>query len=411
VTKTDILAVIAFIVVLGVGGNIWLLAQEARGRIRTRGWNARLLHGLSVLSAAVVLGTAIFARPWYWDLVLALVTWAALVWTIRLLRVLRRPPAPSLGRAVGASTGAVGLGVILLGLAGVAAVLDAAALSSPVPVLAYHGGGILPAPVVYQIFWGSEWHAGAPSLRQAQAFEEGLHGSQWARAVAASGFGVKNFSSGGCWIDPSQPSPRTVVSGTASGPFPDELQAVFSHAHNVEPCSESNPLPVPTILPVDAIVALWLPPDVSFRISGVAAHGATSWPGLGHLLVVAGLPGGYAYWGLPSCRSEQSCAAIPSYAAPTYALSHEILEAATNPYGGGWYAPGPLSWTARYVLANGPPSLLGFGGPPPYPGEVADLCAASSLAPGQHLLVGRLDRTDPLPVAAFFRPGVGCIAG
>ena len=403
------LAVVAVIIFLGVGGNIWLLVQEARGRIRTRGWNTRLLRVLAASSAAVVLGTTCFARPWYWDLLIAAVAIAGLVGVFRCLRALWHPPNPGLGRAITLSASAVLLGVALLGLAGVAGVLDGAALSSTAPVVSYHGGGVLRSPVLYQLFWGSQWgHRPSPALDQALTFEDRLAGSAWSDTVAGSGFGISGLRAGQCWIDPAGPPRGTIVAGTSSGPLHDELAAVFGGRHPVRSCAGGPDHP-PAALPEDAVVAVWLPPQAVFQISGVAEHGWTPWPGRPGGLVVAGLPGAYAYWGLPGCVDRGLCGAIPAYASPSYALSHELLEAATNPYGGGWFAPAPLSWTASYVLSNGPPSLLGLGTRPSYPGEVADLCQPGAVAPGQHLVFGRLDPGTGIPVASFFRPGTGCV--
>lgn len=367
---------VAAVAVAGIGGNIWLLVQEARGRIRTRGWNTKLLRGLSVLSAAVVVGTAVFARPWFWDLALAGVAMVALCAVLALLRALWRsqPPAadrPStLGRVVALAASAVFSGVILLGLAGVAAVLDVASLQSETPVLGYHGGGLLRSPVLYQLFWGPEWQrSNLPAVRQAAGFAQGLPGSAWAEAVSTSGLGVSGFVDGGCWIDPAAPAPGTTVPGTGAAAFRGELTDAFGRHHDLRPCPGTPPGPPPTTFPDDAVVALWLPARVPFDIGGVAEHGAVGWPGHKRGLVVAGLPGGYAYRGTPACGRVPACASLPGYAAPTYALSHELLEAATNPYGDGWFAPGPISWTARYVLAKGPPALFGANGRPAYPGR------------------------------------------
>jgi hypothetical protein len=408
VSKIELLVVVGSVIVAGIGGNVWLLAQEARAHRLPR-WNAVVLHVVAILSALVVYATAVVARPWYWDVVLVAVAAAALVGTLMLLRSLWSTPRPAMVRAVVLSSLAMALGLVLLVEAGVAAVLDAAALSSTAPVLSDHRGGVISNPVLYQVFWGSQWaRPGLPAVDDAIDFQAGLPRSAWARAVTSSGFGVSGFTSGGCFIDPTDPVQPTTVTGTAAGPFDDELVAVFSGRHALRPCPGTRAPAPPPSLPADAVVALWLPPAVSFHISGVAAHGTASWPGRPRGLVVAGLPGGYAYWGLPSCNTKAACAALPGYAAPSYALSHEVLEASTNPYGSGWFAAAPLSWSAQYVLANGPPSLLGLRPHPVYPGEVADLCEPGSLAPGQHLQVGQLDPTVPIPVAAFYRPGTGC---
>jgi hypothetical protein len=409
VTRTQVIVVVTAVVCLGVGGNIGLLVQEARERIRTRGWNTKLLRGLSVISATVIVGTAFVSRPWYWDLAVAGTAATCLYWVLTFLRLLWRVRPPSIVRAVGLATPAVLAGVVLLGLGGVAAVLDVASLTSAAPMLAYHGGGRLRSPELDMVFWGPEWQErDLPTVRQAVAFQLALPESRWAQGVTSGGFGVSNFESGGCWIDPTAPTAGTAVPGTGSAAFRQELAAVFGGRHGLRPCPGSRAVSAPTALSPDAVVAMWLPATVPFEIGGVAEHGSVSWPGHPSGLVVAGLPGGYAYWGLPSCAQKAACAALPPYAPPTYALSHELLEAATNPYGEGWYAPGPLSWTARYVLANGPPALFGVYGHPSYPGEVADLCEPGSLLVRGRVLTGRLDPSEPLPVAAFYAPRRGC---
>jgi hypothetical protein len=97
-------------------------------------------------------------------------------------------------------------------------------------------------------------------------------------------------------------------------------------------------------------------------------------------------------------------------ATPSYALSHELVETVTNPYGRGWFADVPVQWSARYFLDHGPTSLLGRA--PVFQGEVADLCE-----PGQPdaagASVGALVAArgpQPLTVADFYRPGTGCVA-
>ena len=408
-TGAALLAVMALLVLVGLAGNVWLLAQEARGLARTGRWNTRILRWLSFGCTLVVLGTAVFARPWYWDLALVALAVAALVGTQELLGLLHHPPVPSLRRALLLAAGAMGLGIVLLGQAGVAAVLDGAALSSGDPVVAYHGGALLQSPVVYQLFWGSSWaRPGVPAVAAAIDFDAGLSSSAWSRSVVASGFGVRGFAPGGCWIDPGSIRHGARVTAT-SAVVTSEVADVFDGRRAVLPCAASGPRQPPTTLPPDAVVALWLPPDATLAISGVAAHGAATLPGRSGALELVLLPGGYATWGLPACRSQPACQALPSYAAPSYTLSHEVLEAATNPDGGGWFAAAPLSWTARFVLSNGPGSLFGVGSHPSYPGELADLCEPGSVVPGQPLLQGVLDPTDPVPVAAFYRPGKGCV--
>ncbi len=120
------------------------------------------------------------------------------------------------------------------------------------------------------------------------------------------------------------------------------------------------------------MVALWLDPGVAYELGGVSAHSSVPWPGRPDGLAAAGLTGGFAFWGRPSCARSAACRSVPSFASPTYALSHEFLEATTNPFGHGWYADVPLRYAARYFLSHGPTSLLGTA--PAFEGEVADLC-------------------------------------
>jgi hypothetical protein len=409
VTVTALLAVLGLPVMLGLAGNVWLLAEEARGRARTGKWNTRILRLLTFACALTVLGTAVFARPWFWDLALVGLAGVALAGTHYLLHLLGRPPVPPRRRALLLASGAMALGVALLVQAGVAAVLDGAALSSSDSVVAYHGGGVLRTPVLYNIFWGGSWaRPGVPAVDAVIDFDAGLARSAWARTVVASGFGVRSFSAGGCWIDPSGPRPGTDVSSTGAAVH-RELRRALVGSHRVVPCTASGPRRPPSVLRAGAVVALWLPANATFRIDGIAAHGTVSFPGSTDGLELVTLPGAYASWALPTCIRQPACKALPSYAAPSYSLSHELLEAATNPTGGGWFAAAPLSWTAHYILSNGPPSLLGVGSHPSYPGEVADLCEPGSVVPGQPQLQGTLDKTDPLPVAPFYRPGKGCV--
>lgn len=411
---TGILTVLVAVAVLGIGGNIWLLAQEARGRSRTGRWNMRILRWLSTACAAVVVGTTFFARPWYWDLALVLLACLALLAVWRVVGWLWGRPEISFGRAVLASAAAMGLGVVLLVLGGVAAVLDGAALSSPTPLVRYHGGPVIAHPVLYQVFWGAQW-AGPdlPAVRQVVSFQDAVQRSGWARAVASAGFGVDGFRPGGCWVDSTPvPSPLTVTN-TGEGPFPSEIRAVFTGAHPVSSCPGSGPSAPVDNLTAQSVVALWLPPEARVEIGGVAAHGTTPWPGLPTGLVVAGLPGAYAFWGTPSCSAHPFCKRIPGYAPPSYALSHEVLEAVTNPYGTGWFANAPLSWTAHYVLARGPQTLLGFGSRPSYPGEVADLCEPGERPAVGQPRVGRITTVSgaTIPVVPFYLPDGRCTSG
>lgn len=411
---TDILSAFAALAGLGIFGNIWILAQEARRRSRTGRWNTRVLRLLTTACGVVVVATALFARPWYWDLALVAVACVALLGVWTLTGWLWRHPDLGVGSAILTSAAAMGLGVVLLTLGGVAAVLDGAALSSPTPILSYHGGRVIAHPVLYQIFWGAQWaQADVTAVHQAVAFQYGVDSSSWGRAVLSAGYGVDEFTPGGCWVDSTPvPLPLTVTT-TRTGPFPNEIRAVFTGRHSVSPCPGSG-MPAPgSGLNPDSVVALWLPPEAKDEIGGIAEHGTAPWPGLPGGVVVAGLPGAYAFFGMPSCSRNPACSRIPTYAAPSYALSHEVLEAITNPQGTGWFADAPLSWTAHYVLANGPPTLLGFGTRPGYSGEVADLCQPGALPTGRRPPLGR--RVTPagvaVPVAPFYLSDGRCTAG
>lgn len=226
---TGILIALAALAGLGIVGNIWLLVQEARGRSRTGRWNMRILCWLSAACAAVLVGTAVLARPWYWDLALVAVACLALVGVWTLVGWLWREPDVRLGPAFLASAAAMGLGIVLLTLGGVAAVLDGAALSSPTPLLTYHGGRVIARPVLYQIFWGAQWaHPGLPAMRQAVAFQYAVDGSSRGRAVVSAGYGVDGFTPGGCWVD-STPVPLALtVTRTQKGPSPARF-GPYSH--------------------------------------------------------------------------------------------------------------------------------------------------------------------------------------
>jgi len=400
--------VVAVAAAVGLGGNVWLLAQESRRRVRTGRHNTRALRWLAVTCTFVVLGTLVVARPWYWDLVVAAGVLASLGGVLGCLRALWRRPRPARWTSLVVAAVAVLSGVVLLVLAGVAAVLDGVALSGDEPVPAYHGGGVLAQPVVYQLFWGPSWlrPQPRPALREAVAFARSLASSHWAAAIVSAGFGVSSVTSGGCWVDvtPVRRVGRPITT-MASGAFPAEIKAALTGRHRLVPCPGSTDVVPPRSLPPGALVALWLPTDVPYRLGGVAAHGVVAWPGRPAGLPATGLPGAYADWGLANCAHEPSCAALPAYAAPTYALSHEVVETITDPYGRGWFADPPLAWTARYVLAHGPPSL--FGVPPVYQGEVSDLCQPGEPTARGRRLIGR-DGPGGTPVSPFFRPGRGC---
>jgi len=395
------------VVALGALGNVWLLRQEALQRRRRV--NTVALVALSVGSAVIVVASSVYARPWWWDVVTAAVAIASLGGVGGCLRALWGTPRPRGWRSGLLAAGALGFGALLMAMGATLAVLDGAAIAaSGQPRLGWHGGAVLEHPVLYQIFWGPQWAGpSVPARDVAVAFQRQLPTSRWAAAVARSGFGVESFAAGGCWVDPAPPPhPGVPATGTASGPFADEVRAVLSGTRPVAPCPGAPATSLPAAVPAEAVVALWLSPDVPYALGGLAAHGALPWPGLPHGLAATGLPGAYAWWHTPACRLHPACDALPPLAAPTYALSHELLETATNPFGHGWYANAPLQWTARYALRHGPPSL--FGPAPVYLGEVADLCEPGAPAAGDRVLVGRLDPGGP-PTAAFDRPGLGCV--
>ena len=263
--------------------------------------------------------------------------------------------------------------------------------------------------MLYQVFWGPAWDgSGAtPALAQAAAFQRALPTSRWASAIVGAGFGVGSLSSGGCWIDPSGPTAPAPASSMSSGPFPAELHRVLGGHARVVPCPGFTATDVPRVLPADAVVVLWLDPGVRYELGGVSAHSSVPWPGRPDGLATSGLTGGFALWGQKACGRNPACRSVPSFASPTYALSHELVEAVTNPYGHGWFADVPLHWAARYFLSHGPTSLLSAA--PAFEGEVADLCE-----PGQpdapHAQMTTAVGPDHEPVAAFYRPGGGCVA-
>ena len=291
-------------------------------------------------------------------------------------------------------------------LGATAAVIDGAALAGGTPVPVAHDRQVLAHPVLYQVFWGPSWddHGATPALAQATAFQRALPTSQWAAAVVGSGFGVGSLSSGGCWIDPAAPTSSDPATSTSSGPFPAELHRVLNgHAH-LEPCPGFTTTEVPKSLPPDAVVALWLDPGVPYQLGGVSAHSSIPWTGRPDGLATIGLTGGLARWGQTSCAQSPSCRSVPGFASPTYALSHEFVEATTNPFGNGWYADVPLRWAARYFLSHGPTSLLSTA--PAFEGEVADLCEPGQPGVPTHCRWQRSDRrTCRWPTSTAPEPG------
>jgi hypothetical protein len=403
-----IFGAVALLAVVSAGGTVWLLVRDKHGRSRVS--SARALRRLTAVSALVVLVTVVFLRPWTWDLAIAALVVAALVSVHAMVRSLEYRVTPARWGAIAVALVSVVLASALVTLGGAAAVVDGAALVGGKAVPVPHDHQVLAHPVLYQVFWGSAWddHGGTPALTQAVAFQRALPSSQWASEVVHSGFGVGSLNSGGCWLDPSNPPSSSPASSTSSGPFPDELRRVFDGHTRLVPCPGfGSSDEVPRALPADAVVALWLDPKVPYELGGVSAHSSVPWPGRPDGLVTAGLTGGFAAWGLASCARSPACQSVPGFASPTYALSHEFLEATTNPFGHGWYADVPLRWAARYLLSHGPTSLLSAA--PAFEGEVADLCQPGQPSAPVHRPVARLGPRH-VPVADFYRPGTGCVS-
>lgn len=402
-----IFGALGLLAVVGAGGTLWLLVRDGRGRSRNS--SARTLRIATTLSTLVILGTLAFLRPWYWDLAIAALVVAAWRCFLVLVGALERRSSPARWGAIAVALVSVVLGSALVMLGATAAVIDGAALAGGTPVPVAHDRQVLAHPVLYQVFWGPSWddHGATPALAQATAFQRALPTSQWAAAVVGSGFGVGSLSSGGCWIDPNEPNSSRAASSASSGPFPDELHRVLSgHAH-LEPCPGFTTTNVPKSLPPDAVVALWLDPGVPYQLGGVSAHSSVPWAGRPDGLATIGLTGGLARWGQKSCAQSPACSSVPDFASPTYALSHELVEAVTNPFGHGWFADVPLRWAARYFLSHGPTSLLGAA--PAFEGEVADLCEPGQPDIPKDRPVAKLGPTS-VPVADFYRPGTGCVS-
>ena len=402
-----ILGAVALLAVVSAGGTVWLLVRDERGMSRTS--SARVLRRLTAVSALVALVTIAFLRPWYWDPAIAALVTAAFLGVHGTLGVLEHRASPAGWGAIAMAMTAVVLASALVTLGGTAAVVDVAALVGGKPVPVAHDGQVLARPVLYQVFWGPAWddHGTTATLVQAAAFQRALPGSVWASAVVGAGFRVGSVGAGGCWVDPSPAPGSGPASSMSSGPFPAELHRVFDGGARLLPCPGSPAATVPPTLPADAVVALWLDPGVPYELGGVSAHGAVPWPGRPQGLVAAGLTGGFASWGAGSCGRNAACRSLPSYATPTYALSHELVEAVTNPFGHGWFADVPLRWSARYFLSHGPTSLLGAA--PAFQGEVADLCEPGQLGAPRHQATATFGAQD-LAVSAFYRPGQGCVA-
>ena len=401
-----VLSALGLLAVVAAGGTVWLLVRDERGRSRPS--TARALRITTSVSALVVLATVAFLRPWYWDVVIAATVVGALLGFHVLVRALERRTSPATWGAIGIAMISVVLGSALVMLGATSAVIDGAALVGGKPVPVPHDHQVLAHPVLYQVFWGPSWdgHGATPAFAQATALQRALPTSQWTAAVVGSGFGVGSISSGGCWIDPSVPR-SAAASSTSSGAFPDELRRVFDNDTHVVPCPGFSATEAPKTLPPDAVVAVWLDPGVAYELGGVSAHGTVPWPGRPDGLATMGLTGGFARWGESSCARSPSCRSVPDFASPTYALTHELVETVTNPFGHGWFADVPLRWAARYFLSHGPTSLLSTA--PAFEGEVADLCE-----PGQPGIPDRDGLPTPgspqMPVAAFYRPRSGCVS-
>ena len=359
-------------------------------------------------SVVVTVASLVFLRPWYWAFAIGVAAVVALVAVVRLLGHLAHRRPGDRWASVGVALVSVVLGSGLIALGGTAAVLDATALWGGNPRPIPHARQVLAHPVLYQVFWGAAWAATPPppALTQAVTFQRVLPTSSWGVAVVDAGFGVDSFRSGGCWIDPQTPAARVRAATTSSGPFPAELRAVFAGRRHLLPCPGSPVRPLPSVLAGDAVVAVWLSPGVAYGLGGVSAHGSTPWPDRPAGLVVTGLSDGFTTWGEPGCARAPACRALPAFATPTYALSHELVESVTNPFGQGWFADAPLQWSAAYLFHHGPTSLL--GATPPFQGEVADLCEPGQPDAAEYHLP-EPTTSDGFSVAAFYRPGVGCV--
>ena len=182
----------------------------------------RALRIATTLSTLVILGTVAFLRPWYWDLVIAVVVVAAWRCFLVLVGALERRSAPARWGAITVALVSVVLGSALVMLGATAAVIDGAALAGGTPVPVAHDRQVLAHPVLYRCSGGRRGTGTAPRRhwRRPRVPGRRLPTSQWAAAVVGSGFGVGSLSSGGCWIDPVAPTSSDPASSTSSGPFP-----------------------------------------------------------------------------------------------------------------------------------------------------------------------------------------------
>jgi hypothetical protein len=398
-----LIAAVGLPAVVIAGGAVWLLVRAERpGRRAVR---ARGLRRLAEVCGVVVLVTAAFLRPWYWDVAVVVLALAGAAGVRAMTDRLEHRPTPASGRAIVTAMATVVVGSVLVTLAGTAAVLDGASVAGGRPVPVPHDGRVLAQPVLYQLFWGRSWAQTPPppALAAAVAFQHTLATTAWTAAVVRGGFGVRSISSGGCWIDPTDPPAGATITTTATGPFPSELRRVLDRRRHVVPCPGLPAEGLPGTLPLDALVVVWLGPHQGYGLGGVSAHGALTWSHRPNGLAVAAITGGFASWGERACADDTACRGLPAGVTPAYALSHEVVEAATNPYGDGWYADPPVQWSARYFLAHGPTSLLGSA--PQFQGEVADLCE-----PGQPDAAPQptTSAVRQFGLAPFYRPGVGC---
>jgi len=398
---------VALLAVVSVGGAVWLLVRDGHGRSRES--SARVLRRLTTISGIAVLATVAFLRPWYWDVAITGMVLAALAVVFATLRSLEHRASLAGWWAVALAMVSVVVASGLVTLGATSVVVDGAALVGGKAVPVPHDHQVLAHPVLYQVFWGAAWddHRASPALAQAASFQRALPRLQWAAAVTGAGYGVGSLSSGGCWVDPAHDTSSSPASSTSSGPFLNEVRRAFGDPTRLVPCPGFAATRAPRTLPADAVVVLWLDPGAAYELGGVSVHGSVPWPGRSDGLAVVGLSGGFAPWGQAACGRSPACRAIPGFASPTYALSHELVEAVTNPFGRGWFADVPLRWAARYFLSHGPTSRLSTA--PAFQGEVADLCE-----PGQSAAPNRGPSTTARPgrlaVAGFYRPGTGCVS-
>ncbi len=342
---THILGAVALLAVVSAGGTVWLLVRDERGVSRPA--TARALRRLTAVSTVVVLVTIAFLHPWYWDLSIAALVAAAFLGVHAMLRALEHRASPATWGAIAVAMASVVLGSALVTLGATAAVIDGAALVGGKAVPVAHDGEVLARPVLYQVFWGPEWDqpGTTAALGQGAAFQRALPASSWASAVTEAGYGVEGLGSGGCWVDPTPPAPSGPASSMTSGPFPAEIHRVFGGHARLLPCPGFSAA-TPGTLSADAVVAVWVDPTVAYQLGGVSAHGAVPWPGRPDGLVTAGLTGGFASWGGPSCARRRR---LPGAAG----LCHSDLRAVPRAGGGDQQSLRPR------VVRGRPPAVVG----------------------------------------------------